>query len=146
MPGPRPKSDAVKLAAGNPGKRPLNSPKPLPVAPECPEWLDDVAKAKWRELAPKLEKAGLLTEVDGEAFAVLCLHWSNIVHAQERIRKEGLLVAGKRNPAAGLLKDASDQFRRYCCLFGLNPTDRARLKAPAEASDEDDAFFDAVAR
>lgn len=143
MRGRKPKSDEVKASAGNPGKASLGSPKPLPVAPTCPSWLDATAKAKWRELAPKLEKSGLLTEVDGEAFALLCAHWSNAVKAQRDLDRNGLIVAGKRNPAAGLLKDSSEAFRRYCALFGLDPTDRARLKAP-EPTEEDD-YFDAPA-
>lgn len=141
MKGARPKSASLKVLQGNPGRRPLDEPKPLPVAPECPKWLDKLAKSKWAELAPRLTALGLLTEVDGEAFALLCQHWANAVHAQESLERDGLTVAGKRNPAAGLLKDSSEAFRRYCGLFGLNPTDRARLHAPVEAKDEDDAFF-----
>lgn len=118
----------------------MDEPKPQPIAPQCPEWLDDVAKEKWQELAPKLEKLGLLTEADGEAFALLCAHWSNAVRAQQALNREGLVVDGKRNPAAAQLKENSEAFRRYCALFGMNPTDRARLRTP-EAADEEDEFF-----
>lgn len=36
----------LKVLNGNPGKRPLNQnePKPKPVMPECPSWLNGYAK------------------------------------------------------------------------------------------------------
>jgi len=51
--GPKPKPTAIKILEGNPGKRPLNlnEPKPLQIAPECPDWLLAEAKKEWNRLA-----------------------------------------------------------------------------------------------
>lgn len=37
--GKKPKPTNLKILEGNPGKRPLNlnEPKPIPIAPECPD-------------------------------------------------------------------------------------------------------------
>jgi len=69
--GPKLKPTAIKILEGNPGKRPLNlnEPKPLQIAPECPDWLLDEAKKEWKRLAPELERLGLLTILDMAAFA-----------------------------------------------------------------------------
>lgn len=43
-----------------------------------PDYLDETAKSYWRRHAPALTAAGILTERDVEAFALLCLTWSLI--------------------------------------------------------------------
>ena len=50
--GPKPKPTAIKILEGNPGKRPLNlnEPKPLQIAPECPDWLLDEAKKELKNV------------------------------------------------------------------------------------------------
>ena len=69
--GPAPKPTALKVLDGNPRHRPINrsEPRPRPVAPKCPSWLDAEAKREWRRIAPALERIGLLTEIDGTALA-----------------------------------------------------------------------------
>ena len=51
--GRKPKPTALKVLEGNPGKRPLNlfEPTPEDKMPECPDWLEDEAKAEWDRLA-----------------------------------------------------------------------------------------------
>jgi phage terminase small subunit len=88
--GRKPKPTHLKVLSGNPGRRPLpeSEPKPQPVAPPCPDWLPEEARAKWDELAPELERLGLLTAVDGPAFAMTLLHYALAVEAAKRIDKE----------------------------------------------------------
>ncbi len=77
--GPRPQPTALRVLRGNPGKRPLNAdePKPASIASIAPPvWLDPTAAEAWRELAPRLQKLGLLTELDQQRFSMLCIHWS----------------------------------------------------------------------
>lgn len=71
-----PKPTALKLVAGNPGKRALNKQEPDPdyladLTP--PAWLSPSAAAVWNELAPHAAKAKLLTHVDVQAFAMGCV-------------------------------------------------------------------------
>ena len=53
--GPAPKPTAIKRLEGNPGKRKLNEAEPtLTVGvPECPDYLDEVAKREWGRLNRK---------------------------------------------------------------------------------------------
>ncbi|MFC5524027.1 P27 family phage terminase small subunit [Polaromonas jejuensis] len=71
-----PKPTALKLIAGNPGKRSLNKQEPDPTYLQDltpPAWLSDAAKQVWSELAPAAVAAKLLTEVDVEPFAMGCV-------------------------------------------------------------------------
>jgi len=135
------KPTALKILEGNPGKRPLptNEPKPIPLAPKCPAWLPKLAKRKWKELSPKLEALGLLTELDGEALATLCLHWALMIEASEDIKARGLLIPSVKdktlikNPSLQIFRDNSVAFDRYASHFGMDPQSRSRLSvSPAE--------------
>ena len=87
--GSKPKPTAIKILEGNPGKRllNLNEPKPLQIAPECPDWLLDEAKKEWNRLAPELERLGLLTIIDEMAFAGFCQSYAKWKIAEEFIKK-----------------------------------------------------------
>lgn len=124
--------------------RAVNEPRPAPVAPKCPSWLPREGKRKWRELAPKLERLGLLTELDGEELAALCQHWAIMVEAARDIKRRGILIPSARedgvtvkNPALQVLRDNSAAFDRYAGRFGLSPQDRSRIDLP-QAGEEDD--------
>src|SRR5689334_3828108 len=51
--GPAPKPTAIKKIQGNPGKRPLNENEPQlePGIPECPDYLDEIARKEWARIA-----------------------------------------------------------------------------------------------
>jgi P27 family predicted phage terminase small subunit len=70
------KPSALKLVAGNPGKRALNKQEPDPSYLRdltAPSWLPQAAAQVWNELAPQAAAAKLLTEVDVEPFAMGCV-------------------------------------------------------------------------
>ena len=56
--GRKPKPTAMKVLEGNPGKRPLNFAEPHPEKklPDCPEWLEDEAKAESKKASKKAAK------------------------------------------------------------------------------------------
>lgn len=67
---------ALKLIAGNPGKRALSKQEPDPdylVDLTPPKWLSADAAQVWQEMAPGAVRAKLLTEVDVQAFAMGCV-------------------------------------------------------------------------
>lgn len=145
--GPKKKPNHLKLAAGNPGKRPLNDnePKPRPVAPECPEWISEDAQAEWKRLAPELEHMGLLTVVDGIAFSILCQEISIYKAATKEINENLFVQAYKKkakNPAIQVARDAANLIKAFCAEFGLTPSARAGLSIPSQESDNDDDIFD----
>src|SRR5262245_51068611 len=90
--GPAAKPTALKVLQGNPGHEALNTrePKPAPIAPKCPSWLDADAKREWKRVAPELEKLGLLTQVDMVALAGYCQSYSTWKLCQQKLATKGL--------------------------------------------------------
>lgn len=146
VPGRKPKPNEIKELAGNPGKRPLNnSPKPRPVAPKMPRGiLPPEARKLWREVVPKLERLGVVTEVDGPALLLMCLHYAMAVRAARTLKDAGITVRDtngveRKHPALQILRDNSSAWRQYAEQFGLTPSARSRLNIP-EPEDADEFF------
>lgn len=146
--GRPPKPTNLKILEGNPGKRPLpkNEPKPKPLAPKRPAWLTGEGKKMWERLSPELERLGLLTVIDGEAFTAACQCWKTYVDCQRFLKKNGLThtytnTQGAENeverPEVRIGQKALDQFRSFCSEFGLTPSSRTRIEVrPAEGEDD----------
>jgi P27 family predicted phage terminase small subunit len=112
--------------------------------PECPSWLDDVAKAKWAELVPELDRLTLLTVLDGDVLAAYCVAWSELHHATALLAKEGRTCTGgsgglKSHPAISMQRTALRAVKEFAALFGLDPASRQRLETH-EATEEEDAM------
>lgn len=154
--GPKPKPTALKVLMGNPGKRPLpqNEPKPKPVAPKMPDWLDREAKREWRRVAPELERLGLLTVVDGAALAAYCQAYSQFVAATKELKAHqgehgSLLITQvsytgvenkKPHPAIKVANEAAQLVARYAAEFGLTPSARTRIQLPGQPDEEPSAI------
>lgn len=147
--GRKPTPTVLKVLAGNPGKRPIKpEPKPKPIAPKAPTWLPPEAKRRWKELAPELERLGLLTCVDGLAFAMMLTHYAMAVEAAKVLKADGVLTKDSKNrsrkhPMHQVFRDHSEAFRQYLSEFGLSPASRARLHLP-EVEDDAEDFFSSV--
>jgi P27 family predicted phage terminase small subunit len=150
MKGRKPHPTRLKVLRGNPGKRALNAAEPMPARgiPDCPEWLDDVAKAKWDALVPELDRLGLLTVVDGDVLACYCQAWAEFQEATEILQSEGRTCEGgsggtKMHPAVTMQRTAWKAIRDFAALFGLDPSSRTRLAVPPkdDGADAIDAFL-----
>jgi P27 family predicted phage terminase small subunit len=148
--GPAPTPSSLKLLRGNPGRRPVESSTIQPDAtpPECPDWLDPVAKDHWASLAPRLVKLGLLTSIDGDSFAAYCQAYAEFREATETLRDEGRDQHTKTgylspHPAVARQRSAWAAMKTFAALFGLDPSSRARIQLPGPAEEEDpfDAFL-----
>lgn len=145
-PGPAPKPVELKILEGNPGKRPLptNNPKPQPLAPKIPYGLLPLARKFWKAHAPKLERLGILTEVDGPAMAMMATHWAIAFEASKQIKADGLTAEDqngklRKHPLLQVVRDNSTAFRLFAAEFGLTPSSRGKLNIPEP--EEDDGFF-----
>lgn len=144
--GRKPKPTAIKILEGNPGKRPLNAREPVPErkAPTCPKWLDKEAKKEWKRLAPKLERMGVLTEVDMAAFAGYCQAYSRWRENEQFISEHGSLVRTPSGywmqvPQVSMAQQYMKQMEKFAEQFGLTPASRSRLIADsAEAPGQKD--------
>ncbi|MBN3749507.1 phage terminase small subunit P27 family [Burkholderia sp. Se-20373] len=136
--GRRPKPVARKEAAGNPGKRQLNTQEPdfgLVTNIEAPEWLDDAAVEMWERVAPLLCKQKILQFTDLHNVEIFCAAYGNWRRAQEQLAKEGPVVMGAqggpvKNPAATVVKEAAGQMATFGAMLGLDPSSRQRLIGP----------------
>jgi P27 family predicted phage terminase small subunit len=100
--------------------------------PKMPEGLDQRAQRKWKELAPQLYAAGLLTHGDTTALYNLCIAWSTMLQAQERLDMPGMSVIIQRsngswapNPLIRVRNDALLIVNRLCKEFAMTPSSRA---------------------
>lgn len=101
----KPKPTALKLIEGNRGKRRIpEEVKPRPVIPDCPRELDSGAKRFWKYLAPKIERLGLLTEVDGDTFAGVCQTRSRLMLIWKRLKRINLDIASLERQVRRLQK------------------------------------------
>lgn len=136
MPGPAPKPTALKLIEGNRGKRAAPKGEPDPtylnnLAP--PEHLPPSAQAVWDELAPKLRRAMLLTEIDAVALEWLCVAAAQHRKATQEIGDDKYIArnaeTGSLSPSPWLIVQ-SMAFKRakvLCDAFGMSPAARARI-------------------
>jgi P27 family predicted phage terminase small subunit len=152
-PGRKPKPDHLKLVDGDPGKRGINknAPKPKPVKPSPPKHLDAIARKEWRRMSVVLEKLGLLTVVDGAAFACYCAAYSRWVQAEQEIQAwnsksppplmtycfetpNGFM---QQIPVVGIANQAMKEIRALCAEFGMTPSARSRMTITPDDEDDD---------
>ena len=163
--GRKPKPTTLKVIEGNKGKRPLNKGEPKPKSarkpkapppgkggenkaedklPNPPDWLDRLAKLKWRKLAGELDRLGLLTVVDLDMFAAYCDAYSVYRRMKKIIRDNGETFTNdngeiKRRPETTIAKEAMMQMRALAAEFGLTPSSRSRIDfSQKEESDAKD--------
>lgn len=154
--GPAPKPTRLKVVAGNPGKRKLNTAEPKPrqsVGRTPPTYLSKYAQEMWRELVPELTRLKLLTIVDYRALEMCCDSYSTWRLMREKIEKMGTGSSGFVSEAkSGYKQQAAEytimtqsmaNFSRFLAEFGLSPAARTRIKLDAkdEGDAEDERFF-----
>lgn len=152
MRGRKPKPTLLKILDGNPGKRPLNESEPIAPdgTPDCPDWLDEEAKAEWARIVPELMAMGLLSRIDRPALAAYCTAWSRWVHAEAQVRKFGPIVKSPvrefpmKSPYLTIADQALEIMRKMMVEFGLTPSSRSRIRVPGggEQADEFERFLE----
>ena len=133
--GGRPKPVALKLAAGSPGHRKLNTNEPkydeiTNIDP--PDWLLPDARGIWETLAPQLCKQRVLKITDIQNLELYCDAYARFRLGQQSIAEHGLVIVqedGKlmKNPAATAINEATRQMVSVGSLLGLDPSSRQRL-------------------
>lgn len=140
MAGRRPTSDADKKRKGNPGKRKIDESTSFVSVEnhdslEPPEYVreDNLALEEWHRMCPILSEAGILHPLDLNTLGTYCTTVSLFQKTKKILDKEGPLLekaSGEKykNPAIGILADLSREIRLKSNGFGLNPSERSRLK------------------
>lgn len=139
MRGRKPKPTALKVLAGNPGKRPLNraEPKPTLAMPECPEELSPAAKTEWARMVQELAPLKMLTALDRAALAAYCEAYALWLEAIAAIRKYGTMVKSPsgypmQSPYVAIANRQAEIMMRIAGEFGFTPASRSRIAIPTE--------------
>ena len=147
--GPAPKPTALRVLEGKPGHRPLNrnEPKPRPVIPPCPTWLDLEAKREWKRISTELDRVGLLTVVDRAALAGYCQAWSRWRDAEMVLSAQGMTFETpngyvQQRPEVAIAQKSLQLVAKFCTEFGLTPSARSRLTVPGGDDGAEDSPFD----
>jgi len=142
--GKIPKPTAIKVLEGNPGRRPLNvnEPKPKAIVPRCPSWLDDEAKKEWARMSKRLDSLGMLTEVDGSAFAGYCQSYARWKQAEEFVTKHGFVIKTpsgylQQIPHVAIAQTYLKCMQKFCEEFGMTPSARSRLSGEDNSGEDD---------
>ena len=134
----------VKLLNGNPGKRALNAP-----GEPDPDYISDLtpppfltgekARLVWDYLAPRLQAAKLVCEVDMITLARYCEDVAECWHAQGLVTEflargelpilEGAKGGFNYHPAVVLRNRAAERMDKGAAHFGLSPMARTRIKS-----------------
>lgn len=146
MRGRRPLPSALKMARGNPGKRPPNEDEPTPSVelPPCPRHLNQRARREWRRMSRELFDLGLLTAIDRTALAAYCQLYARWVKAEEKVEEVGEVVKAPatgypiQNPYLGIANTALKLMHSYLVEFGMTPSARSRVKAKKPLSPADE--------
>jgi len=148
--GPAPTPTALKKLRGNPGRRPLNKhePQPDPAVPECPDWIDDIAKAHWRHIVPQLHAMGVLARIDQDALAAYCKAYARWRNAEEFIQHKGEVYTIKDDngrvryvqqwPQVSIAQQMYKTILRLQQEFGLTPSSRSRINVSVVSPVEDE--------
>ncbi len=152
--GPVPEHPENKELRGNPGKRSTDS-KPLeadPREPDCPEWLDDEAKAKWADIIEHLAYLGLLARIDGALIAQYSDAWSRWKLCVLWLREHGVRYETNKERGGGVMyrlqpevaecRQLTGLMLRLGNEMGMTPASRHRMSTvpPGEQGNEFDRW------
>ena len=103
----------------------------------------------WDRLTGYLAESNLLTQVDGDALALLCLAFVEYEEADKEVSLYGMTVMSDKggvyqHPAVGVRTNAWKKILRLCREFGMTPSARASLKA-GDGKEEEDVLAKAIA-
>jgi P27 family predicted phage terminase small subunit len=117
--------------------------------PDAPAWLDGEARAKWDEVCPLLDGAGILSKLDQGLLAAYCVAWASFVECTALIAQHGRATntgkgGWKNSPYVSQQVVAMNQLRLIGAQLGLSPEGRLRIHAEGDAGAEDpmDAFLE----
>lgn len=110
-------------------------PAPVMSRPDAPASMTQDARKVWDELAPRLEAASLLGDIDGFALERYC---ESIV--MWRAAKAAIYEKEWDSEAGRRVMLTVQQLHKICCDleadFGLSPSDRASLAMPTTHGDK----------
>ncbi|MBT9370286.1 phage terminase small subunit P27 family [Rhizobium sp. CSW-27] len=148
MRGRKPDTPEQQAEKGAPGKRMSQdrvkaerqkAPQPVAIGKvKPPKWLKKSRKATevWNDLAPKLERLNLLSELDAGPLARYCRYVVEWIAADLAVQQEGTWFLAKdtngnetkkRHPAWQAVQDIEKMLRDLEATFGMRPDARYKI-------------------
>lgn len=142
--GRKAKPVARKVAAGNPGHRPINTDEPQYAElrnVDPPEWLKGEGRELWALLAPQLCEQKVLKMTDVQNLEAYCSSYGRYRAAENEVELYGITVESasgerKKNPAITVASEALRQMATFGALLGLDPSSRQRLFGGKQGSSD----------
>jgi P27 family predicted phage terminase small subunit len=132
--GPPKTPTALKLVAGNPGKRalPKNEPKPPITCPDPPDYLPETAKVEWRRVCPRLAELGLMSDIDIAVLAGYCGCFADLLDATDKQRGRATVLKTHngnwvQSPFVSMIRQARLDMVRFAAQLGMTPAARAGM-------------------
>jgi P27 family predicted phage terminase small subunit len=151
--GMKPKPQALRLIEGTKQSHPpipaetIANPDPLANF-RCPKELGKHATWYWNDMIKRLNRLGLISELDRAAFMSLCESYGEWRDADDRFKEfvknnpehGGFMVrtlnGWGHNPMLGARSRAKVEFGKLCAEFGLTPSARSRVSAMKPKDDK----------
>lgn|SRR5690606_1386574 len=147
MRGRKPTPTALKIIAGNPGRRPLNAHEPQPrtdlAAP--PEWMTERQKTTWSEVVA-LSPPGLLKDVDASVFSVWVVAFDLYQEASNKLARTGMLIKAPntgvpmQSPYLAIVNKQAQIMMKAAAEMGFTPASRSRVVVKSDAAKADDPW------
>ena len=119
-------SNKLKIARGtNRPSRAKSDPSANPGRPVKPEWLREIASAKWDEVIALLEAENQLAPIYGDFVAMYCQAFQDFHDAQTTIDDEGKYCHSEKggiyqHPAVGVQNKAIERINKFGRQLGLS--------------------------
>jgi phage terminase small subunit len=129
--GRKPQPAALKLARGNPGKRPIQPEVELPPGvPDRPTFdgFDEMAVVEWDRVVAFLPP-GVLSPADQMVLAGYCMLVSMWQRAVARLKYD--------QSAEPVVRLTYQEMRKAAAVFGIGPAERSRVKATKPGNEND---------
>lgn len=143
----KPKPTALKVLAGNPGRRPLNKLEPnyVPGIPEKPEWFGTYASEEWDRLVGNLNGQAVFTKNDLGIMVSVCLAYEQMRENLGVIKAIGNTYTiedlnnnkhFKVRPETLRFETALREYRTMLADLGFTPSSRSKIKVLPMDEDE----------
>lgn len=136
MRGPKPTPRNLRIVKGSDRPSRMNDDEPIVKIsiPEPPPHLSDTESDKFREMAAKLARMKVMSDVDVDALAIYAVNWVRLLDANDKIKELGLVVMSPKkfpmkNPYVTIARESERICTGILTEFGMTPSSRTRVKA-----------------
>ena len=136
------KPTALKVLEGTrPDRIPKHEPKPRPLRPEKPSFLNDSAALLWDSLIDELEAVGVVTVVDQSALAGYCQAYEEAARLTRYLDEHGLTFTTpngyvQQRPEVAIRNKAWDRVDKFACQLGIGAAHRTKIEVKRPSADE----------